>query len=535
MKRLLALLLTLCLLLPAFPCEASNQLVASGTVTQANMKISAVNGGATASGGAFVDFGAANVLTSKLGNLLVVKDSAGHTIQGWIKAAGSSETLSETELVSNGSMETGTPPTGWTGSNMTAEGDGGTVHGGSQSLKGTRTGAAPLASGNISVASGGLYKGVAWGYHPTAGGASYTLRLDVIAGKNGIDSAVKDSWVDLTNYRVATSTGSVALNLKINSASDGNYGYFDDVSVKQVLTPSATGVTIVSTKGGATYNWSAKDSAFNYNNASGYTYRIYKTPPVLVAGPTAVTAANTQLSMVNPAFAYFVGTDLTAYQTGKHVLAVYNATSGILLGMGYISATPPAGETLATTGGPLNDGELLTNPTFDVNVSDWTPENCTLASIDGGQSNKCMEMTLSSSTSQYANGGGVTSIGGLYKGSAYVKSGTSGNENCALYLRMVSSPYSTWSTLTSASTGSWVKATLYGSALSTSTHIRLAKKTATAGTMLFDEASLRQVVDPPATGARIINAKGTGTQTWLATGAGTLNADINYKIYYVGD
>jgi len=40
--------------------------------------------------------------------------------------------------------------------------------------------------------------------------------------------------------------------------------------VKQVLTPSATGVTIVSTKGGTTYNFAYKDTSFTYNAESYY-------------------------------------------------------------------------------------------------------------------------------------------------------------------------------------------------------------------------------------------------------------------------
>lgn len=49
---------------------------------------------------------------------------------------------------------------------------------------------------------------------------------------------------------------------------------FDTVSFKQVLTPSATGVTITSTPNGTTYNWTSIESGFNYNDASGYTYTI---------------------------------------------------------------------------------------------------------------------------------------------------------------------------------------------------------------------------------------------------------------------
>lgn len=58
---------------------SSMTLVASGSVTQANMKISA------ADGVAFADFSAAGVLTSKLGHLVRVYDSAGKMIQFYAK------------------------------------------------------------------------------------------------------------------------------------------------------------------------------------------------------------------------------------------------------------------------------------------------------------------------------------------------------------------------------------------------------------------------------------------------------------------
>jgi hypothetical protein len=40
--------------------------------------------------------------------------------------------------------------------------------------------------------------------------------------------------------------------------------------VKQVLTPSSSGATIVSAKGGTTYNFAYKDTSFTYNAASYY-------------------------------------------------------------------------------------------------------------------------------------------------------------------------------------------------------------------------------------------------------------------------
>gem|GEM_PF-2987363 len=43
--------------------------------------------------------------------------------------------------------------------------------------------------------------------------------------------------------------------------------YIDDISMKQVLAPSTSGVTIINTCGGNTYNWSI-NSGINPNAAS---------------------------------------------------------------------------------------------------------------------------------------------------------------------------------------------------------------------------------------------------------------------------
>jgi len=83
------------------------------------------------------------------------------------------------------------------------------------------------------------------------------------------------SWVVGAFKWVADRTGlSVAVVKLTNTVGTM---LFDEISFKQVLTPSTTGVTIVSVPGGATYNWAYKQTGFNYNDASGYTYEIYDT------------------------------------------------------------------------------------------------------------------------------------------------------------------------------------------------------------------------------------------------------------------
>ena len=45
---------------------------------------------------------------------------------------------------------------------------------------------------------------------------------------------------------------------------------FDDASIKQILTPSTNGVTIVSTFGGSTENWTSVDGSFDFNDIASY-------------------------------------------------------------------------------------------------------------------------------------------------------------------------------------------------------------------------------------------------------------------------
>jgi len=238
--------------------------IASGSVTLANSRISAVNGIA------FYDIGVANALTDYLNHLLVVKDSAKRAIQGYIKAAGTGETFSN--LISgstlNGNMETGDPPTGWIGTDygttLSGAADERTGGSGIQSLnaiRGTQDYAARQSSGSAAnqlLFFGGYMKNI------TSTTAGFQL---------GASVAVLDSSADWKLISVyITATGNHNLWMMVTGSGNGR---FDDVFVRRVLTPSATGVTITSTKGGATFNWEAKDASFNYNDASGYTYTIY--------------------------------------------------------------------------------------------------------------------------------------------------------------------------------------------------------------------------------------------------------------------
>jgi hypothetical protein len=60
-----------------------------------------------------------------------------------------------------------------------------------------------------------------------------------------------------TIYRTETAGGSAASFYLVNGAANGNWSAI--TTSKKVLTPSVTGVTIVSTLNGSTYNWTSND------------------------------------------------------------------------------------------------------------------------------------------------------------------------------------------------------------------------------------------------------------------------------------
>ena len=272
--RRLAFLLILLLLIPSISQARPRGIyktVASGTVTKANMRLSGVDGLA------FVDFGAANVLTTKVGHLLKITDSAGKSIMGYIKAAMAGESL-DTEV----------------------------------------------ATGTLTALK--LYK-------ITATEANHFGTGKVVG-----------------SYFTSAGTETCDANNKVQC----------------VLVGATTGVTIVSSKGGATYNWFNKDSAFNWNDASGYTYQIIKENRTTLIATSNITAGNALMDTTTAnAFAAPVGVDLTAYQDGRH-LAHFTDSSGYVA-VGWISATAPSGEAL---GAEINSGTLTISKLYKITATE---------------------------------------------------------------------------------------------------------------------------------------------------------------------
>lgn len=157
---------------------------------------------------------------------------------GWIKAAGTGETLGGERVSAGGTFAGWTFGVGWTTDGVTLNGDG--------------SGNATLAYKNLtsSFAIGQLTKAV----------------VDITARTSGSVGVRTNNVIHLSGLTtVATHTGYktiIAVDNMGYAKSALFLGSVDNISIQQVLTPSATGVTIASTKGG-TQNWGTQGTTPN--------------------------------------------------------------------------------------------------------------------------------------------------------------------------------------------------------------------------------------------------------------------------------
>jgi hypothetical protein len=163
----------------------------------------------------------------------------------------------------------------WTPTNATlsSEADPRTGSLGSYCMQIVKNLSGAYASQQLTNVSGALLKWTGWNrgdatnkavlYYGSTKSAWETLIL------TGLTST---TWTSNTVYRTTIDANRWFI---INSyVTTSNYCRADDYSVTQVLTPSATGVTITTTKNGSLYNWTSEASGFN-RNATSYTYQIW--------------------------------------------------------------------------------------------------------------------------------------------------------------------------------------------------------------------------------------------------------------------
>lgn len=113
--------------------------------------------------------------------------------------------------------------------------------------------------GNVYPAAGKLYK-LGWDI------VAYTSGTVKMSG-SGISQIEASSIGTYSAYQTVTSADTFYFGGKTGSAFTGTV---DNETIKQVLTPSSAGATIVSAKAGETYNFAYKNASFTYNAASYY-------------------------------------------------------------------------------------------------------------------------------------------------------------------------------------------------------------------------------------------------------------------------
>jgi prepilin-type N-terminal cleavage/methylation domain-containing protein len=245
---------------------------ATGTVSQASMRLSTINGTA------FVDFSSAGTLTPYIGDKLTITDYTGHQLIGYIKAAGTGETYGSSQGSDPG-ME-GAYSSGLNSSN-------GLINGTPlQYTAGPHGGLSAQQINNAAGNTGKVYQSV---FTQTAGKLfQVSMWIKALAGSGymypsfsgttclGSPDTSSSTWTQFTTYCTVGTTGgnTVTMVADSNAVANTNQMVFDDMLVRQVNTPSATGVTITTTSNGSTQNWASIDSGFNVNDASGYSYSI---------------------------------------------------------------------------------------------------------------------------------------------------------------------------------------------------------------------------------------------------------------------
>lgn len=252
-----------------------------GSITGATLNLSLVDGLAFISN-------PSTDLTDYLGCKLTLTDSAGKKAIGYIKSAGTGETYGS-ERFTNHSWDVDT--TGWTaGNSATLASAAGGQSGNCLSI--TENGVVnPYAQQNIfpSIVPGRLYRSSIYVKQGTSSLYRFYVQYAVGAYFFGYyaDQTATSSWgqVDFVYCYPVTGTQEIYVLVNRASLSSGRDLYFDEISCKQILTPSTTGCTITSTPGGTTYNWTSIESGFNYNGTS-YTLELSATEMRFTEPPT---------------------------------------------------------------------------------------------------------------------------------------------------------------------------------------------------------------------------------------------------------
>ncbi len=499
MKRFLAFFLCLLLAfpLPAFAAKESPSIIASGTAAAGAVLLSTVNGTA------FVDVNGDATLSAALQAAVTHNDVIEFTsktdktkkIWGFVKAAGSAEDLGDAANVSNcvnSSYDTfdGVSATGFHAVSL----GGATKRGGSADEIAVAIGELWKISISISVASGAV-GGVA--FRNTYGGTYLGAAFSPPMTSTG------------ARYTTATVSATGVIDVSCTIAAEFTVS---NLAAQKVTAPSSSGVTITTTPGGATYNWGVNTlSGTSYNDASGYDWKIIsstKYGQVIASG--AITSANARFDgTAANAFAWLNGVDLTSYQTGNYILWLSDGTN---VAWGYISATAPVGD----GGGNEDLGDEFITSLTNFGYETFTPN----------ANGRDIDQAVNSAGPALAVTNGTVAPGTLYK----ITTNCSVSTGSGPYLEASNTDNNTTRidpvALSGVNTNYRTAASLGGKAQK---GFGLYMSSGLNGDYAIVWSSKR-VLDPPPTGALILQSKG-GARGWTNLGSTNLNAVTSYRIY----
>ncbi|OHB72171.1 MAG: hypothetical protein A2W23_04890 [Planctomycetes bacterium RBG_16_43_13] len=138
----------------------------------------------------------------------------------------------------------------------------------------------------------------------------------------------------------------------------------------------------------------------------------------------------------------------------------------------------------------IPNSSFITNTTFDSTTTGWAASDGTIASVAGGQGGNCLQLTRVAANAQYASVPITNLVAGrIYYYSAFVKSGSSGDEAFVIGIGYPGAGTNVYASVSGTSSVSWVNhsGTFIQSSLAGANSVFfLEKNSVTAGTMLFD-------------------------------------------------
>lgn len=235
------------------------------------------------------------------------------------------------ELITNADMETGSPPSSYTTTQVTLAADA-DVHGGSQALRVTSTeGTSDRAEQIVTLAVGNWVQFSGWGKRGSQG----TQQVFNVGNTNApVVAVATTSYAQyFTTGRVTTANPIIRLYANQNTGAVGDYGLYDDISLK-----TFTLNQLMAVRPGAT---NPNSVAANLTISSGYYCGVvygldsYTSPTTFIGavhdGVSSIQlfkcVSGTYTSLVSSSATYVAGAQIKIVYTGSNTYQVwYNGT-----------------------------------------------------------------------------------------------------------------------------------------------------------------------------------------------------------------